>query len=136
MSRSCMSKACCQWPHDRYPSLACQGRVVHGCMLVPSRGGCHDHACPKHVTYGRMTDVLVLLVRVGRQGRQPIEWGRMSRSCMSKACCQWPHDRYPNLACPGCVVHGCTPFQAPFTCFHVFTILYWVSMRVYDHSQK
>ena len=27
--------------------------------------GCHDHVCPKHVAYGHMTDVLVLIVRVG-----------------------------------------------------------------------
>ena len=38
----------------------------------------------------------------------------VSRSCMSKACCQWPYDRCPGLACPGCVVHGCMPVPNPF----------------------
>ena len=36
MSRSYMYKACCQWPHDRYPGLACPKRVVHGCMSLPN----------------------------------------------------------------------------------------------------
>ena len=82
-------------------SHACPKHVAYGRMTdVPVllvwvcwHGGCHEHACPKHVAYGCMTNVTVLLVRVGWQGRQPIEWGRILRSCLSKACCLWLHAR-------------------------------------------
>ena len=88
-------------------------------------GGCYGHACPK--------DDSVLLVRVSWQGRQPIEWGRMSRSCMSKACCQWPHDKYPNLACPWLharskpLLHAFIPDRSLLTIillFHIYIYIY------------
>ena len=47
----------------------------------------------------------------------PTNWGRMSWSCLSKACCPWSHARYTSKPLP------CTTLSLSFTAFMLYYIL-------------